>query len=284
MATGNDRVVRRAGGAQDGAAVPRRSLKSVESMLSSVSQAEYKMPNQTLIVFDWDDTLCPSHWIRTNRPALQYFSPCPNDPKYKKPLTEISDIVCTLLHMAAEMGQVVILTNAQVNWVETSARNFMPSVYPLLSQLNCGIVYARAKFELDPAGMGKKQQQFEYNYNANIPQQWKENAFHGEISKFYSRYQSQSWKNVISVGDQLCERDASRIAMKQRTGIVRKKKSRLKTLKLLEDPSIEDLTAQLHVVHQWLRGIVVYDGDLDLDLGEDDEVIFELHQQLVSQE
>jgi hypothetical protein len=57
----------------------------------------------------------------------------------------------------------------------------------------------------------------------------------------------------------------------------------VKTLKLLEEPSIEDLTAQLHVVHQWLQGIVMYDGDLDVDLSEDDEIIFELHQKLIGE-
>jgi chaperonin cofactor prefoldin len=49
----------------------------------------------------------------------------------------------------------------------------------------------------------------------------------------------------------------------------------------LEEPSIEDLTAQLQVVQQWLQGIVMYDGDLDVDLAEDDDVIFELHKKLV---
>jgi len=258
---------------------------SKESILSSASQAEFATQSQTVIVFDWDDTLCPSHWIRSNRPNLHYFHPCPNNPRYKKPLLELSEVVCNVLRLAAEIGTVVIITNAQVNWVETSAKNFMPSVSPLLQQLKCNIVYARAVFEMDLAGTSPKgrpkQSNFEYNYNANIPQQWKEVAFYGELSRFYSKYQAQSWKNIVSIGDQCCERDACNIAARQRPNNVSKKKSRVKTLKLLEEPSIEDLTAQLHVVHQWLTGIVMYDGDLEVDLSEDDEIIFELHQRLI---
>merc|ERR1719311_1550888 len=169
-----------------------------------------------MIVFDWDDTLCPSHWIRSNRPALHYFHPCPNNPKYKKPLLELSEVVCNVLRLAAEIGNIVIITNAQVNWVETSARNFMPSVSPLLQQLNCHIVYARAAFEMDLSGNSPKHKpkiNFEYNYNANIPQQWKNEAFMTEMTRFYSKYQAQSWKNVISIGDQCCERDAVRGAL-----------------------------------------------------------------------
>jgi hypothetical protein len=261
-----------------------RALESLESIGSCVSQTEFAQPSQCLIVFDWDDTLCPSHWIRANRPALQFFSPAPKDPKFQKPLGEVQDIVCNILHTAAELGKIVIVTNAQVNWVQTSCQNFLPKVGPVIQQHNCGIVYARAKFELDPPSpQGRGSNRFEYNSNANCPQTWKEDAFRGEITKFYQRYANQSWKNIVSVGDQVCEHDACKIVVSQRPAETRKRKCRVKTIKLLEDPSIEDLVAQLHVVHSWLRGIVAYDGNLDVDLGEDDDTIFELHQRLIQE-
>jgi hypothetical protein len=260
-----------------------RALESLESIGSCVSQADFALPGQSLIVFDWDDTLCPSHWIRANRPALQFFSPAPNDPKFQKPLGEVADIVCNILHTAAELGQIVIVTNAQVNWVQTSCRNFLPKVGPVIEQYKCGIVYARAKFEVDAASPRRGTQRFEYNGNVNCPQTWKEDAFRGEITKFYSKYANQSWKNIVSVGDQVCEHDACKIVVASRPAETKKRKCRVKTIKLLEDPSIEDLVAQLHVVHSWLRGVVAYDGNLDVDLGEDDDTIFELHQRLVQE-
>merc|ERR1719352_1282807 len=158
----------------------------------------------------------------------------------------------------------------------------MPSVAPLLAKLKCSIVYARAKFDQGSDDAKRNPKLFEYNYNQNIPQMWKEHAFEGEITRFYSRYSQQSWKNIISIGDQVCEHNAVKLVTSNRPADMKRKKCRVKTIKLLEDPTIEDLTAQLHVVYQWLTGIVMYDGDLDVDLGEDDDVIFELHQRLIN--
>merc|ERR1712203_212930 len=78
------------------------------------------------------------------------------------------------------------------------------------------------------------------------PQRWKEVAFEQEIGGFYSRYTHQSWKNVISIGDSIFERDAVRnVVLARPSG---HKKCRTKTLKLFDDPTIEELIAQLRVV------------------------------------
>jgi len=100
------------------------------------------------------------------------------------------------------------------------------------------------------------------------PQRWKEVAFEQEIGGFYSRYQHQSWKNVISIGDSVFERDAVKRVVPNR--ISTKKKCRTKTLKLFDDPRMEELIAQVRVVRDVLCSMVQYDGDLDIELGEDD--------------
>jgi len=100
------------------------------------------------------------------------------------------------------------------------------------------------------------------------PQRWKEVAFEQEIGGFYSRYQHQSWKNIISIGDSVFERDAVRRVVPNRHST--KKKCRTKTLKLFDDPGIEDLIAQVKVVRDVLCTMVQYDGDLDIELSEED--------------
>jgi len=100
------------------------------------------------------------------------------------------------------------------------------------------------------------------------PQRWKEVAFEQEIDAFYSRYQHQSWKNVISIGDAVFERDAVKRVVPNRTST--KKKCRTKTLKLFDDPSMDELIAQVRVVHDVLCAMVQYDGDLDIELNVDD--------------
>ena len=37
---------------------------SSESAASTGSQANFARPEETLIIFDWDDTLCPSYWVK----------------------------------------------------------------------------------------------------------------------------------------------------------------------------------------------------------------------------
>jgi len=197
------------------------------------------------------------------------------------------------------MGSVVIVTNATEPWVETSCRNFLPQLLPLVMGLP--IIYARSIFELqnyEPArrmGRGSQNARGQQpamplpglygangrntlsNYNMRIasqrfdemaPQRWKEVAFKQEINGFYSRYAHQSWKNIISIGDATFERDALRHVVLHRPNS--KKKCRSKTLKLFDDPEIEELTEQVRVVHDVLDMMVQYDGEFDIEIDEED--------------
>ncbi len=251
-----------------------QSLRTLESIASTGSQADFFHPLQSIVIFDWDDTLCPSHWIRINRPKLQYFQPCPDDPRYRLPLESLSDQVIKALRASSAVAKTIILTNAQVTWVEISCKNFMPRVWPVIQELGIDIVYARQSVEQDVA----TSRELDYNYNANAPQLWKERAMKDNISKFYSQYLHQSWKNIVSIGDQICEHNALRIVSLARPS--GKKKCRTKTVKLIEEPTIENLVAENQVIIQWLNGLVQYDGDLNVDLSNDDDVLLDLHDLL----
>jgi hypothetical protein len=267
-------------------------------MVSTGSQAEYFKPEQTIILFDWDDTLCPSNWIRENRPALSFFKPAPQEDKYQRPLKELQVHVEATLKLAMKMGKVIIVTNAMEPWVETSCRNFLPQLLPYVMQIP--VIYARSIYDsngLDLArskgsspkgssassampGMYTSTGQNKLQYmNARLqaqgaatdemaPQKWKELAFEMEITGFYSRYNHQSWKNVISIGDSIFERDAVRRVVLNRP--MAKKKCRAKTAKLLDEPEIEELIAQVKVIHDALGLMVQYDGNLDIEIDEDD--------------
>lgn len=265
-------------------------------MVSTGSQAEYFKPDQTIIIFDWDDTLCPSSWIRANKRELSFFRPAPKTEKFQRPLRELQVQCEHVLKLAMKLGNVIIVTNAMEPWVETSCRNFLPQLLPLVMTLP--IVYARSIFEMQncepprsaPKGSGTAKsssplpglyaangQNRLSTYNARLstqrfdemaPQRWKEVAFEQEINGFYSRYAHQSWKNVISIGDSIFERDALRRVVLQRPHS--KKKCRTKTLKLFDDPEITELIAQVRVVHDVLSMMVQYDGELDIEIDEED--------------
>jgi hypothetical protein len=269
-------------------------------MVSTGSQSDYIKPEQTIILFDWDDTLCPSNWIRENRPALSFFKPCPSDEKYQKPLRELQKQVEAVLKLALKMGKVIIVTNAMEPWVETSCRNFLPALMPYV--VDIPVIYARSIFDQYNCDQSRRQQGSMNrsasgtrngsalpglytasgqnklsNMNARIamqqvdemaPQKWKELAFEQEITGFYSRYAHQSWKNVISIGDSIFERDAVRRVVVNRPSA--KKKCRTKTAKLLDEPEIDELIAQVKVIHDALGLMVQYDGNLDIEIDEED--------------
>jgi len=266
--------------------------QTVESIMSTGSQAENFRPDQTIIMFDWDDALCPSNWIRENRPALSFFKPCPPDEKYQRPLRELQKHVEATLQLAMKMGKVIIVTNAMEPWVETSCRNFLPALVPIVSQVQ--VIYARSVFDTMTCEAAKKQarssspgralpglyaangvnklsgssQRMAQPVDEMAPQRWKEIAFEQEITGFYSRYAHQSWKNIISIGDSIFERDAVRRVVINRPTANRK--CRTKTAKLLDEPEIDELVAQVRVVHDALGLMVQYDGNLDIEIDEED--------------
>lgn len=270
--------------------------QTIDSMASTGSQSEYFKPEQTIILFDWDDTLCPSYWIRGNRPALSFFKPAPNEERFQRPLRELQVHVEATLKLAMRMGKVIIVTNAMEPWVETSCRNFLPSLMPIISQIP--VIYARSIFDMHnmdplrrqtanrfstrsasalpgmfgPGGLNKlashKARLAQQQVDAMAPQKWKELVFDMEITDFYSRYSHQSWKNVISIGDAIFERDAVRRVVVNRPSA--KKKCRTKTAKLLEEPEIEELISEVRVIHDTLGLMVQYDGNLDIEIDEED--------------
>jgi len=294
-------VQRRVGGANlTSSAAPKAAAggrlkpsvkQTFESMVSTGSQAEYFKPEQTIILFDWDDTLCPSNWIRDNRPVTSFFKPAPTDEKYQRPLRELQKEVEKVLILALKLGKVIIVTNAMDPWVETSCKNYLRLLMPLVSQIP--IIYARSIFEshnIEPSKIAKPPapgSALPGMYSANgqnklsscnnalhqqakdvSPQRWKEVVFEQEITGFYSRYEHQSWKNVISIGDSIFERDAVRRVILNNP--CPKKKCRTKTAKLLDEPEIDELVAQVRVIHDALGLMVQYDGNLDIEIDEDD--------------
>jgi len=303
---------------------------TVDSTVSTGSASEWHGASQTMIIFDWDDTLCPSTWIRNNRPALSYFRPPPQEERFTKPLEEFQSVVCEILETALQMGKVIIVTNAKEPWVTTSCINFMPKVLPFLEKIP--IVYAQSIWEScgadrsivingetkvtsgpkagrrsagaipvpkatppvrsmapaerlnlfkrphsfygsSPQARSKvrslSSKLFSQEMMLNSPNDmclmWKELSFGIEISEFYSRYENQSWKNTISIGDAEYERTAAKRVF-EALSPPGKKKMRLKTLKMMEEPTIYEIISQAKKTLEALPKILKYDGKLDLEI------------------
>lgn len=257
-----------------GPLIPVSSLDSISSVAEST--CEFASPKQAVIIFDWDDTLCPTHWIRERFQSL--LKPPPDQEWALKPLKELEAEVLKLLDIAMELGRVVIVTNALEPWVITSCKNFFPGLLPVVEKIP--VVYARSIYA---SGIDQPEERPQVSdrlvrngfnsfaaplCNAAAPRLWKENAFHVTLLDLHSEYERQSWKNIVCIGDSPIEHEAVRLVTAQRPN--RKRRCYTKTTKFLEEPSIQELIAQVKMLQGALPRMVEYEGGLDVEIGEDD--------------
>ena len=98
------------------------------------------------MVLDYDDTLCPSSWISAApervHAATDEDAAC---------LRRLEDGIESLLERAVALGcRVVIITNADEDWVRFSSQQFLPRIVPLLQNLR--VVFAPASKSTKPGG------------------------------------------------------------------------------------------------------------------------------------
>eukprot|EP00405_Crypthecodinium_cohnii_P020764 CAMPEP_0206481064 /NCGR_PEP_ID=MMETSP0324_2-20121206/37871_1 /ASSEMBLY_ACC=CAM_ASM_000836 /TAXON_ID=2866 /ORGANISM="Crypthecodinium cohnii, Strain Seligo" /LENGTH=326 /DNA_ID=CAMNT_0053958379 /DNA_START=62 /DNA_END=1043 /DNA_ORIENTATION=+ len=167
--------------------------------------------HRTVTIFDWDDTLlCTAEIMSGNldcRPAT----------RRRKLLKSLAASARQLLEAALEEGQTFIVTNASDGWVQQSARLYLPELLPILSKIP--IISARSRFEdLWPKN----------------PEEWKVQAFL-ELS---SQFDLDNITNLVVIGDSFAEIKAGRTLASELSNAV------VKTIKLCEDPTLEDLCAE----------------------------------------
>jgi hypothetical protein len=223
------------------------------------SQTQYAAKEQTCIFLDWDDTLFPtSHFNRKREGSSEVKSPA------------FESRAAALLRMAHQLGRVVIVTLADKGWVERCCDEHCPLLGELLEELRIKIVNAK----VDDA-------------NGNFATM-KRYAISSELHEFYSQYDRQSWKNVISIGDSNFERlgtmqatadymwerclEAGTRCDQARPGEIDVEghihKVRTKTLKIIPFPTIDDLAFELSMVHRWLPAMARLDQSFDMQLSD----------------
>jgi len=215
---------------------PESSASSVCSSAASMdSIADYFSPDETIIIFDWDDTICPTTALIDDS-VLEGCS---------QALQDLVNEVRKTLERAREVAaEVVIVTNATEGWVESSCERWMPSVRPVLDMLE----FTSARSNWEPMGI-------------TSPTGWKAAEFEEVVKRFYSRYWRQSWKNVIVIGDASYEHEALSVVAKLAPEYGR---CRAKSIRFVAQPSIELLARELQMLRENFHDIVHHDGKLDL--------------------
>lgn len=257
-------------------------------------------PDDNVIIFDWDDTLCPTSFMHEDpRLAWSREAPCFTDPSV--PLYDPSDrsesqnaaeytaeaslLMAEALHRhveaasaalrsAAACGRVVIVTLAKPGWVEVSSKNFLPGLLDVIKDLSIEVVYARDSLQTWKLRCAARD-------DLDVLQLMKQTAMSYAICRHYKTRPCEDWLNVVGIGDAEVDRGALIEAVlcsspqqwvsstvtssADESGRGVSPPCRCKTLKLPDDPGLLQLTAQLEVLTAWIHAVTAYDGDIDID-------------------
>lgn len=148
-----------------------------------VPQNQRPRKHQSVIVFDWDDTLLCTTWL--NAQGDRKFEP--NELEH---LRKIAVRAKDMLEKALESGNTYIITNAKTGWVEYSAAKWIPELLPTLRRVT--VISARDKYE---------------RYYPSEVEQWK-------VQAFLEVQRQLEWTpitNLIALGDAEFEMEAARI-------------------------------------------------------------------------
>jgi hypothetical protein len=174
--------------------------------------------HNSIIIFDWDDTLLPTTFLTPNGIFTDESSV---DEVDLEKIRGLEPSVYKILELAISKGDVYIITNAAPGWVEYSTRTFYPKVKRLLN--NITIVSARGAFEKIHPGDSR---------------QWKIQAFLDMLKNLDINLIT----NLLCLGDSLIEMEAAQILYSRFTHAY------IKTIKFRETPQPEELYKQLSLV------------------------------------
>eukprot|EP00929_Paragymnodinium_shiwhaense_P057675 TRINITY_DN2887_c0_g1_i3.p1 TRINITY_DN2887_c0_g1~~TRINITY_DN2887_c0_g1_i3.p1 ORF type:complete len:271 (+),score=68.58 TRINITY_DN2887_c0_g1_i3:304-1116(+) len=199
--------------------------------------------DETVIIFDWDDTVLPSSWVQEQ--GLRLDGESQLTPTQQEELLDLARLATETLTTAKTLGTVVLVTNAERGWIELSSRKFLPSLLPTLEDVK--LLSARTEYERP---------------EVVSPFEWKLRAFQHEILRLFHERGGgqQKRKNILSFGDSAHEREALIHATANLPNC------RTKSLKFVERPRIETLRKQHSLVARCVKKIVHHDGNLDLCL------------------
>jgi len=189
----------------------------------------------TLIVFDWDDTILPTSWLEHTN-ALGGVAAL--KPQLREQVEAVVRASANTLRLAWQLGTVIIITNSSPGWVDQSCKMFMPQLMPELRGMKC---------------VAKPM---------SAPVTFKIGAFKRECRHF---------ANVISVGDGEPERMAClKLQSPAERPTTRGRMDEevtgrwVKSLKLLEAPTCAQLVAEHEMLQNRLMDVVTHSGHIDL--------------------
>lgn len=196
---------------------------------------EYKN-YKTLFILDWDDTLFPTNWLLKN--GIDLFISFKKD-QYIIYFQHLDRILTKFLKRLLEIGDVIVITNATLEWIKVSSI-IMPSTSILLK--NIKIISARNN----------------YKHKSNNMTEWKILAFKDVFDNELD--ENVNMLNIISVGDAEHEYRA----LIELNCCNHNIKKYLKSVRFMRDPTHEILIDQIELLYDNIYNICNKMSHLDL--------------------
>lgn len=200
----------------------------------------------TVFILDWDDTCCATSWLSVGPPGV--FVEVGDDG-----WMEVLEMrVLSLLKRGIMWGRIVIVTNAGEGWVEFSAQRWMPAVGKFLKSYKGMIKVVSAR------------ERYERVFGRDVGWMWKHCAFFDELMEVerIEPVGKGRVRNVIVLGDSMADQYAAHAAC----GSLRDKgvDCKLKVVKFLDQPSVEQLCKELTALLDHLEAMVCYKTAFDV--------------------
>jgi len=215
---------------QEGASLDASSPPRIGRPLSA------SVARDSLIVFDWDDTILPTSWL-DRMGSLSAGGP--SRPDIERQLTQLSAVAIQTLNMAATMGKVILITNSAPGWVDQSCQLFMPQ---LMSHVRSLPTFSKPM---------------------QAPLTFK-------IGSFRTQVRGYGCRNIVSIGDGDSERAAclrlQAPAAGRGAGGDGDPQLTLKSVKLVDLPSCSQLISEHEMLQTRLADVVAYKASDVLDL------------------
>lgn len=244
----------------------------------ATSSAGWSVPDHVVIIIDFDDTIFPTTAFRNRVWFRTWMSAKGTEPEIaeedKAWLLEFDLAAATMLRECMDIASVTCVTLAARPWVTRCLETFLPACHAAFQDHKVEVYYAREEKNVRRQAKGRTESNEEdMANNEGVYVRQKMKAMEKVCKKAYG---TGSWKNVLSIGDGPAERCALQDIGFSHSNPVSKKSGqqkffRIKTLKMLEEPTCEQLTTELKLLTSWIYPIVQADHDIDveLDAGED---------------
>mmetsp|Transcript_127309 Transcript_127309/g.271432 ORF Transcript_127309/g.271432 Transcript_127309/m.271432 type:complete len:395 (-) Transcript_127309:69-1253(-) len=258
------------------------------TLVSSVPSSHFMFaePKQTLVFFDWDDTLFPTtelfdRWGFSSSVEATPDTTIVLTPQQERQFAEWREALRNYLEEACSLSDMVaIVTNSRRPWVTTCLERFAPDLLPFFAAGRVKVIYAFEKLR-----QGKRLQSQcmnlrpvrhrEVDLNNRSEEEHAEESTHAKyvamrevVADFYSQYSGQTWKNIISLGDMRYEHDAVQDVTFRRVPEQGQHKEHIRTKAIIlpSAPTLSEITLRLRFSRHMLKAYVMFNGDLDVDL------------------